>query len=112
MRLKISWDQLDPKAKPAIVPGRSQYRPQEEVDCPAEINLIGKTVDQAMDDVQSYLDRASRSGRASVRIVHGHGSGALRKAIRDFLAKSDYEMKFRTGTKQEGGEGCTVIEFI
>jgi DNA mismatch repair protein MutS2 len=57
------------------------------------------------------MDRASRSGRPFVRIVHGHGSGALRKAVREFLRKSRYDMKFRPGGPNEGGEGCTVVEF-
>jgi DNA mismatch repair protein MutS2 len=44
--------------------------------------------------------------------VHGHGSGALRKMVRDVLRSTPYELKYRPGTKTEGGDGCTVVEFI
>jgi DNA mismatch repair protein MutS2 len=64
-----------------------------------------------MDALEQYLDRAARSERAFVRIVHGHGNGVLRKAVRDYLKSSNYDIKWRVGTPQEGGEGCTVVEF-
>lgn len=113
MRVKVPWDQLEPKAAAAPRAGSRQvHLSGEDSSLPTEIHLIGKTVDDAMDALAGYMDRASRSGRPFVRIVHGHGSGALRKAVRDFLKKSKYEMKFRAGAANEGGEGCTVVEFI
>jgi DNA mismatch repair protein MutS2 len=68
-------------------------------------------VEEAIDLLSSYMDRAALSGRPSVRIVHGHGSGALKKAVREFLKRAHYQMKYRPGTDAEGGEGCTVVEF-
>jgi DNA mismatch repair protein MutS2 len=109
MRLRVSLEQLEPRASAQIK--QNKYRHQEASECPPELKLIGLTVDEATDRLLSYLDIAARSGRPSVRIVHGHGSGALKKAVRKILADSDYEMKFRPGTAQEGGEGCTVVEF-
>jgi DNA mismatch repair protein MutS2 len=113
MRLRVPWDQLEPKAGAKPIVSRGSATPVSDApEVPFEIHLIGKTVDEASDLLEAYMDRAARSGRASVRIVHGHGSGALRKAVREFLRKAPYEVKFRPGTSQEGGEGCTVVEFI
>lgn len=113
MRMKIPWDQLVPKELAPPKAGSKQYQsPTEDTSMPTEIHLLGKTVEEALDALGSYMDRAARSGRPFVRVVHGHGSGALRKAVREFLRKSNYDMKFRAGTAQEGGEGCTVVEFI
>jgi DNA mismatch repair protein MutS2 len=112
MRLKVKWEQLEPKAASAPRAGSKQvHLTGEDTSLPGEIHLLGKTVDEAMDALAAYLDRAARSGKPFVRIVHGHGSGAIRKAVRDFLKKSRYEMKFRAGGPNEGGEGCTVVEF-
>jgi DNA mismatch repair protein MutS2 len=113
MRIKVAWDQLEPKeGAPPKAGSKQVYLSHEDTSLPGEIHLLGKTVDEAMDLLGSYMDRAARSGRSSVRIVHGHGSGALKKAVREFLRKASYEMKFRSGTAQEGGEGCTVVEFV
>ncbi|MGE3261499.1 MAG: endonuclease MutS2 [Bacteriovoracia bacterium] len=114
LRMKVKWDQIEPRAEsraPSSPRTANRQRPTEDFSLPTELNLIGRTVDEAMDQVATYIDRASRSGKAFVRIVHGHGSGALKKAVRDFLKKTKYELKYRPGTLQEGGEGCTVVEF-
>ena len=55
-------------------------------DAPAEIVLVGRTVDEAIPDLDKCLDRAALAGRCEVRIVHGHGTGRLRGAVRRFLS--------------------------
>ena len=110
LRMKVNWDQLEPKAEKKVK-SSAPYRAYDDAAVAQELNLIGKTVEDSLDEVASYIDRAARSGRAFVRIVHGHGSGALRKAVREYLKKSPYDLKYRPGTAQEGGEGCTVVEF-
>lgn len=114
MRMKLPWDQLAPKESGGAPKAGSKqfYTSSEDMSTPQEIHLLGKTVDEAIDLLGSYLDRAARSGRSSVRIVHGHGSGALRKAVREFLRRAPYDAKYRPGTPAEGGEGCTVVEFV
>jgi len=113
MRMKMRWEQLEPRAVSRPKAGSRPYATSSDhSDVPPELHLLGKTVAEAEAALGSYLDRASRSGRPWVRIVHGHGSGALKKAIREALRASPYEMKFRPGTAAEGGEGCTVVEFI
>ena len=112
MRMKIAWDHLEPKASGKPAAGSKSFRSYSEAtEAAPEIHLLGKRVEEAMDLLSSYMDRAALSGRPSVRIVHGHGSGALKKAVREFLKRARYQMKYRPGTDAEGGEGCTVVEF-
>lgn len=114
IRMRFKWEQLQPRAlsvKPAAG-SRPYATSSDHADVPPELHLLGKTVDEAESLLNSYLDRASRSGRPWVRIVHGHGSGALKKMVREALKRTAYELKSRPGTASEGGEGCTVVEFL
>jgi len=73
-----------------------------------EILLLGKTTDEARDAVERYLDAAFLAGLSSVRLVHGKGTGALRKAVRDLLGGHPLVDSFREGEPSEGGGGATV----
>jgi len=73
-----------------------------------EIMLLGQTTDEARDRVEKYLDDAFLAGLASVRLVHGKGSGALRKTVRDLLGGHPLVESFRDGEPSEGGTGATV----
>jgi DNA mismatch repair protein MutS2 len=73
-----------------------------------ELHLIGRTTDEARDLVEQYLDDAFLGGLARVRFVHGKGTGALRKAVRDLLAGHPLVDSFRDGEPSEGGSGATV----
>lgn len=75
-----------------------------------ELNVIGKTVDEAIDDIDRYLDSAILAGLASVRIIHGKGTGALRKGIQEFLRSHPSVKGFRDGGQGEGGIGATVVD--
>jgi DNA mismatch repair protein MutS2 len=113
MRMKISWDQLEPRARSRPKAGSRPYATaSDHAEAPPELHLLGKTVDEARSLLEQYLDRASRSGRPWVRVVHGHGSGALKKMVREVLRTTPYGVKHRPGTASEGGEGCTVVEFV
>lgn len=76
-----------------------------------EINLLGKTVDEALAELDKYLDDAYLSHVPSVRIVHGKGTGALRMAVHRHLKKSKYIASFRLGEYGEGDSGVTIAEF-
>ena len=76
---------------------------------PSEVNLIGRHVDEAMDAMDSYMDGAKIHGLKSFRIIHGDGSGALRKAVHASLARNKDVKEFRLGMPQEGGTGATVV---
>ncbi len=77
----------------------------------AEINLIGKTVEEALYELDKYLDDAYLSHLKEVRIVHGKGTGALRNAVHSHLKRSKYIKKYRLGEFGEGDSGVTIAEF-
>ena len=76
-----------------------------------EINLLGKTVDEAISELDKYLDDACLAHLPSVRIVHGKGTGALRKAVHDYLRRCKYVKNYRLGEYGEGDAGVTIAEF-
>lgn len=76
-----------------------------------EINLLGKTVDEAISSLDKYLDDAYLAHLPSVRIVHGKGTGALRKAVQNYLRRCKYVKNYRQGEYGEGDAGVTIAEF-
>lgn len=76
-----------------------------------EINLLGKKVDEALSELDKYLDDAYLAHLPSVRIVHGKGTGALRKAVQDYLRRCSYVKSYRLGEYGEGDAGVTIAEF-
>jgi DNA mismatch repair protein MutS2 len=94
-----------------------RYEP-EAISLPAagspglELKLIGYTVDEASDVLDQYLDRAYRAGLPWVRIVHGKGSGVLRKSIRDALHDHPLVKSFQRAGDNEGGDGATVVTLV
>ena len=76
----------------------------------SEINVIGKNVDEACQEIDKYLDSCSLSGLATIRIVHGKGTGALRIGIHNFLKSHPHIKSFRVGTFGEGEMGVTIAE--
>ncbi|MDE7272584.1 MAG: endonuclease MutS2 [Lachnospiraceae bacterium] len=77
----------------------------------SEINLLGKTVDEALSELDKYLDDAYLSHAPSVRIVHGKGTGALRQAVQKHLKRVSYVKSFHLGEYGEGDAGVTIVEF-
>ena len=73
-----------------------------------ELNLIGQRVDEALDESDKFLDRALLEGKQAVRIIHGFGTGALRKAVREHLRTHPAVKSWRPGNENEGGDGATV----
>lgn len=76
----------------------------------AGIDLRGQTAEEALEQLTSQLDQALLGNAKSIRIIHGHGTGKLKAAIRQFLAQSAYVEAFRPGSKEEGGDGVTMAE--
>jgi DNA-nicking Smr family endonuclease len=83
-----------------VVPGKSGV--------PGELHLIGRTTDEARDLLEKYLDDAFLAGLTTVRIVHGKGTGALRRAVEDVLGGHPLIAEHRPGAPSEGGGGATV----
>jgi DNA mismatch repair protein MutS2 len=75
-----------------------------------EINLIGRTVDEATDELEKYLDRAFLAGLPKVRVIHGHGAGILRRGVREFLKGHPHVAGIEEAPQNEGGQGATLVE--
>jgi len=76
----------------------------------SEINLIGRTVDEATDELEKYLDQAFLMGLTRVRVIHGTGMGILRRALREYLRHHPHVAKTEEPSQQEGGAGATVVD--
>ena len=75
-----------------------------------ELNLLGMTTDEALNELDKYLDDARMSHLSSVRIVHGKGTGALRKAVHNYLRKQKWIKNYRLGDFGEGDAGVTIVQ--
>lgn len=77
---------------------------------PLRLNLIGKTREEALDELERYMDRVIRSGLPQVTIIHGFGTGTLQNTVVKFLKKTPQVIRARSGEPVEGGGGVTVVE--
>jgi len=96
---------------PAVQPRRDSRGRLSSTDVApvsAELNLIGQRVDEALEESDKFLDRALLEGKQAVRIIHGFGTGALRKAVREHLRTHPAVKSWRPGNENEGGDGATV----
>jgi len=84
---------------------------RKKVNIKPEINLIGLTKDEAIRRLDEFLDKAVLEGYNHLRIIHGYGSGVLRKAVREYLETSPYNLEFKDAEYNEGGMGVTIVEF-
>ncbi len=96
--------------KAARAKGVSVVLERDPENVPSEINVIGRTVDDATREVEKFVDRAFLAGLPRVRIVHGSGMGILRKALRQFLQKHPHVESIAEPPQNEGGGGATVAE--
>ena len=74
------------------------------------LDLRGFRCEEALEEVEIYLDKASMVNLTPVYIIHGHGTGALKQVIREYLSNSPYVAKFRPGENAEGGDGVSVVD--
>jgi len=74
------------------------------------IDVRGQNGDDALAAIDAYLDRAALSGATHVVVVHGHGTGALRKRVRAHLDESPYVARWAPGTPRQGGDGASIVE--
>lgn len=78
---------------------------------PTEINIIGKTVDEAIPDVDRFLNDAFMAGVSPVEIIHGKGTGALRRGIHEYLKTLNFVTEFHLADERSGGAGATEVYF-
>lgn len=89
----------------------SSFRPIRTDRVATEINIIGKTYQEALPDVEKFLDQALAAGFSPVRIIHGKGSGALRRQIHEFLDRQPFVKKYALDDVEGGGAGVTLVYF-
>ena len=78
---------------------------------PSSLDLRGARVEEALEMLDSYVDQAAVAGAPKVVVIHGHGSGALRDALRARLSSHPLIKSWRAGDRSEGGDGATIVEF-
>lgn len=91
--------------------GAGKIKMNKSASVSTEINLLGKTVDEAVSELDKYLDDAYLAHLSSVRIVHGKGTGALRKGVHNYLKRLKYVQDFHLAKFGEGDAGVTIVEF-
>jgi DNA mismatch repair protein MutS2 len=112
-RINLAPDQVELQARSVPTPEpRSQTSiVLPEVESPGiEVHLRGMRAEEALDKLEKYLDRAYLAGLPYVRVVHGKGTGTLRKLARDYLQHSPLVVSFQTAEPGEGGEGVTIAK--
>jgi len=126
MKMRINREDIAEVLSSPQSQGRAQTNPVEaarsrgisvklqnessDLTTPTEINVIGRTVDEATSEVEKFVDRAFLAGMPRVRIVHGSGMGILRKALRQYLQKHPHVESVKEPPSNEGGGGATVVE--
>ncbi len=118
LNVKVATKDLfppDPEAAAANkAPGKNRRQVAKVTVTPAEsmgleLNLLGQTLDQALDKVAKELDRASLANQRTLYIVHGYGTGRLRQGIRNYLKNHPQVQSFERAPQQAGGDGVTVV---
>src|SRR5690625_2064932 len=117
VRVRVALDQLrkiqggdTASNKPApVVTSSPRHR---DDDLSYRVDLRGERVEDAEEIVEAYMERADRASMPFVLFIHGHGTGALKRAVRTKLHELPYKLDIRPGHQNEGGEGVTIAEFI
>jgi DNA mismatch repair protein MutS2 len=118
MKMRVSREDIaevlvrasESPVKAARAHGVSVSLESEDQNVPSEINVIGRTVDDATREVEKFVDRAFLAGLPRIRVVHGSGMGVLRKALRQYLQKHPHVESITEPPHNEGGGGATVVE--
>lgn len=111
VKVQVKADSVEAAPVSNAPAGGASIRIRKSVNLPDEINLIGTNTEDALDQLEKYLDDAVLAETKQVRIVHGKGTGALRKAIHGFLKHHRAVREFALAPSNEGGEGATVATF-
>ena len=115
MKMQVSRAEVEevlpPEGGGTKLPQNVSFRAGPRWDTPySELNLIGKRADEALEELDRFLDHAALAGVMRVRIVHGHGMNILKRAVSDFLKKSPHVEKHYPASDHEGGSGATIAE--
>ncbi|MCI0573010.1 MAG: Smr/MutS family protein, partial [Myxococcaceae bacterium] len=109
--LRAKPQQKFPSAdKQAAALARAEEAKPSEMRLPnLQVDVRGMRAEEAIRELESSLDRAMRVGEEGALVIHGHGTGALKQAVRDYLTHSPYVRMYRPGESHEGGDGVTLI---
>lgn len=114
IRLQLPWTELKPAMKAgnptSSLVRRSQQSTVSFADTDRTLDLRGKTVDEAIAQLEIALDRATEQDEDRLKIIHGHGTESLKKSIRTYLSRSVYVKKWKAGNSETGGDGVTWVE--
>lgn len=110
LKLTVSFDDIK-KIEEKKVKNTSRVMVTTRSSARSQIDLRGKMVDDAIHELENYLDKAMLSGYGEVSVIHGKGTGQLRKGIQEFLRTCPYIDSYRDADQNEGGIGCTVVRF-
>ena len=99
-----------PKYTPRKSSGGSSFGERVARSANMEINLLGMTVEEALMEVDRFIDNGVMSGQSTLYLIHGRGTGALRKAIQSHLRRHPSVKSYRLGVYGEGEDGVTVVE--
>ena len=108
-KLALYDDKLVSKTVKRLIP-KGDYTDIEKTNLSNTLDLRGYRVEEGLDSLEFFLDKASLANLTPVYIIHGHGTGALRKVIQEYLSTSPYVAKYRFGEPAEGGDGISVID--
>ncbi len=108
-KLAKSLKEKQPQSKKKYKQSKVQFE-IERINLSNKLDLRGCRIEEALTELEAYLDKASLVNLTPVQIIHGHGSGQLRHAIREYLDDSPYVAKYRAGENTEGGDGVTIID--
>ncbi|MBN1978502.1 MAG: endonuclease MutS2 [Anaerolineae bacterium] len=111
-RTRVSRTDLELIAVPPLEPASQGYRAPAGHSPGEQIEVRGCTIEDALEQVDRHLDAASLAGLPWVRVVHGKGTGALRRAVREFLSDHPLVSSYEPGARNEGGEGVTIAKLV
>ncbi len=123
LKMRVAPNELGPSASKAKEPARFPSKDKKDLQlqkaeqsaakpltlASPTLDLRGERADDAIRQLEQFLDRLSRSGDAAAIVIHGHGTGALKAGIREYLGSSGYASSHRPGEAHEGGDGVTVV---
>jgi DNA mismatch repair protein MutS2 len=116
MRMKVKISEVERvRAKKREVDEKTEDKTAVKAHEPSpgiELDMRGMNVEEGVTRVEDYLERASRAGLPFVRIIHGKGTGVLRKAVREAIKGNLVVKSFETGLEGEGGDGVTVVKLV
>jgi DNA mismatch repair protein MutS2 len=114
LRMKVAIDEITSIESPAAPhtgrPAATTRTQTPESNAPDEINVIGSTVEEATDRVDKFLDDATLANKSRIRIIHGHGTGALRKGLAQFLSSHPLVERVSSEAEDRGGKAITLVD--